>query len=138
MAAPIDIQKKLEGKIKLEGSNLGVPFYGFIVPTVQLTAVNNKLSDKVLEEVFIICDSTLSDIYIDLPKISDFKNFWNVKIYVTKISGGNSVFIRPFNNEIVVNTLNGWNIKVVNIYDAYHLHIVEENTWIALYSPNLD
>jgi hypothetical protein len=134
----INIQKNLEGKLKLTGSALGDTFYDFVVPTVQLTAVNNKLSDKVLEEIYIICDSTAGIVNINLPKISDFKNFWNVKIYITKIAGANAVNVYPFNNEVIVNTLNGYTSKVVNTYDSYHLHIVEQNTWMALYSPNLD
>lgn len=138
MAEPtLNVQKTLEGKIRLEKVPGYNTIYNFVVPTVRLSGVTQKLSDKVLEEVYIICDTTNGQISINLPKISNFQNFWNTKIYITCTSGEDKVNIYPYTEEVAVDTLNGNESIGLGLYDAYYFHIIENNTWIALKSPSL-
>ena len=129
------IQKELQGKINLVGA-VGGNTYNFILPTVIGTALPNALDNQVLEEVYLICDDTLGNIVINLPSIALFNNAWNVKIYVVKTAGGNSTRVYPYSTEVgISDTLNGFSFKSLVTDDAYYLHIVDDNMWMALYCP---
>lgn len=129
------IQKELIGKINLVGA-VGGNIYNFVLPTVTGTGLPHALDNQVLEEVYIICDSTLGAIDINLFDIANFNGAWNVKIYISWIAGGNTVTIYPYGTEPNEDTLNG-NSSIVfsNLYDCYYLHTVADNMWMALYCP---
>lgn len=129
------IQKELQGKINLVGGP-GGNIYNFVLPTVTGTSLPHALDNQVLEEVYIICDSTLGAIEINLPAIADFNGTWNVKIYVCWVAGGGTVQIFPYSTEIRQDTLNGANrIDFSNLFDTYYLHAVQDNMWMSLYCP---
>jgi hypothetical protein len=129
------IEKELQGKINLVGSaDVGGNTYNFILPTVIGTALPNVLDNQVIEEVYLICNDTLGNITINLPSIALFNNAWNVKIYVIKTAGLNSTIVNPYSTEVgTSDTLNGYPFKSLVINDAYYLHIVDDNMWMALY-----
>lgn len=131
---PVTTNISLQGKINLVGSNS----YNLIIPSQTETPFTNKLSSKAFEEVFIICDTTNGGIDIFLPKISDFENFWNTKIYIIKNTNDvNAIVVYPYNNEVVINTINGFPSKNYALYkDAAYYQIVNDNTWMALYCPS--
>ena len=126
------IQKELQGKINLVGAG-GGNTYNFILPTVIGTALPNALDNQVLEEVYLICDSTAGAINIYLPDIADFNNAWNTKIYVCWVAGANAVTLYPFSTAPKEDTLNGSASKVfANLYDTYYCHIVSDTMWMTL------
>lgn len=76
------IQKILQGIIRIE--ELGD--YNFVLPTNPNAPIQNVLSNKVLEDVYIIIENipvTEEDVLgIYLPKISTFNGAWNSKIHI--------------------------------------------------------
>jgi hypothetical protein len=132
-------EKSLIGKHLLVGAG-GGNIYNFSLPSTPAgSQLPNQIDNQVIEEVYIACDTTLGPIRINLPAISSFNLAWNAKIYIVQISDTtvlNVTTIAPFNSETETNTLNGSLSKAtVNQWDAYYLHIIEENTWIALLCP---
>jgi hypothetical protein len=126
------IQKELQGKIDLVGAG-GGNIYNFVLPTVIGTALPNALDNQVIEEVYLICDSTAGSIVINLPSIANFNKAWNCKIYVCWVAGGNQVTLNPYSTEPNEDTLNGFvALTFPNLYDTYYLHIVADNMWMAL------
>lgn len=136
MSAPINVT--LQGKLNLT-STLLVNSYNLVLPSQTETPFTNKLSSKAYEEIYIICDTTVSNVDIYLPKISNFENFWNTKIYIIKNSNdANEVIVYPYNDEVIVNTINGYPSKTYTYYkDAAYYHIVNDTTWMALYCQGL-
>ena len=133
------ITKKLIGRINLVADG---PLYAanLELPTIQGTALPNALDNQTLEEVYIICDTTLGDITINLPSITVFNSAWNVKIYICQAEGSGGVAIRPFPGTamplIAADTLNGENaVTMILQYDTYYLHIVADNMWMNLLCP---
>lgn len=133
------ITKKLVGRINLVADAPSYKVY-LELPTTQGTALPNALDNQTLEEVYIICDTTLGDITIYLPSITVFNSAWNVKIYICQASGSDGVTIIPFagSDEPVINpdTLNGEDTVTMSAqYDTYYLHIVADNMWMNLFCP---
>lgn len=137
MSAPINIEKKLEGKIKLIGSSLGNTIYTFTLPEQSGTQVTDKLSTMNLEEVFIICDTTDGDITINLPYITSFKGFWNVKVFISFNGGFNSLFVKPYINEVeeLYDNINGVGTVNLSPTQTNYYHIVDNNTWAQFVCP---
>ena len=127
------IQKELIGKMTLVGSaDLGGNTYNMILPTLTGTALPNALSNQVIEEVYIICDSSLGDITINLPSIASFNNSWGAKIYVYALAGANAIRVYGYNNEIISDTINGFPFASLVQYQTNYLHIVSDNMWMNL------
>lgn len=125
-------QKELQGKINLVGAG-GGNIYNFVLPTVIGSALPNAIDNQVIEEVYIICDSTLGTITINLPDIASFNNAWNCKIYICRTAGANGVTVLPYSTEPNEDTLNGFTaLNLTNLYDTYYLHIVADDMWMAL------
>lgn len=76
------IQKILQGIVRIE--ELGD--YNFVLPTNPNAPIQNALSNKVLEDVYIIIENIpvteFSVLGIYLPKISTFNGAWNSKIHI--------------------------------------------------------
>ena len=131
------IEKTLIGKHLLTGA-LGGQTYNFSLPTTPAGSnLPNQLANQVIEEVYIAVDTSLGDVNLNLPAISTFNLAWNTKIYIVVLNVDNNFTLYPFSSEVVTNdTLNGsFSISASNSYDAWYLHIVEENTWMSLYCP---
>jgi hypothetical protein len=133
------ITKKLIGRINLVADG---PLYAanLELPTIQGTALPNALDNQTLEEVYIICDTTLGDITINLPSITVFNSAWNVKIYICQAAGSGGVAIRPFPGTamplIAADTLNGEAFYTLGgQYETIYLHIVDDYFWIKLVCP---
>lgn len=133
-------QKELIGNHLLVGA-LATNTYNFTLPlTPAGSQLPNQIDNQVIEEVYIACDTTLGPVVINLPAISTFNLAWNAKIYIVQISAttaANKTTIYAYSTEGPgSDTLNGSAFKAtVNQWDAYYLHIIEENTWMALSCP---
>ena len=73
------IQKSLIGKHNLVGGN----DYYFSLPAAPIgSAIPTAIDNQVIEEVYILADTTAGAVNIYLPAISTFNNAWNPKIYI--------------------------------------------------------
>lgn len=134
---PTTVTKKLIGKINLTSDGAGY-VANLEVPTVQGTALPNAIDNQTVEEIYIICDTTLGEMTINLPRISTFNNAWNPKIYICQASGDNGVTVVPAPSSLdpylAANTINGnTQIGLANQYDTYYLHIVADLMWMSLF-----
>lgn len=135
---PTTVTKILGGKMNLVSDGAGYTV-NLTLPTVTGTALPNALDNQVIEEVYLICDTTAGGMIINLPAISALNNAWNVKIYICQVAGTNGVTVYPYSTEMETDTLNG-NARLVAQYqyDTYYLHVVSDNMWMALYCGGLD
>ena len=82
-------------------------------------------------EIYLECDTTVAPVVINLPLISDFDGFLNIKIYISDLSNNAS------SNNITVNTALGNTINTVNSIKvtenggSLSAQIVGLNKWIA-------
>lgn len=127
-------QKDLIGKHALVGSVAGNQYYFSLPTTPAGSQLPNQIDNQVIEEVYISADTTLGDIDLYLPAISTFNLAWNAKIYVICTNVDNTFRILPYTTEgSGSDTLNGFTaITATAAYDAWYLHIVQENMWMAL------
>lgn len=127
--------KNLLGKQTLI-AGAGGDVYTYVLPTLTGTSLPNAIDNQVIEEVYIICNTTAGTLNIYLPAISSFKNAWNCKLYITLEAGSNPVVIHAYNNEIEVNTLNGYPfVTEAVVHDTYYMHIVSDTSWMSLKCP---
>jgi hypothetical protein len=133
------LYKELIGRLDLVGSvDAGGNTYNLIVPKNIGTNLPHGLDNQVIEEVYIICDSTLGRITINLPSTTEFNGIWNAKIYIAWTAGANDVVIVPFEGSatplIAPDTLNGSfdPYIMVALYETNYLHIVYDYTWMKL------
>lgn len=133
------IFKELVGRLDLVGSaDMGGNVYNLYLPTNVGTALPHYLDNQVIEEVYIICDSTLGDITINLPSTTVFNGIWNTKIYIAWMRGANDVNIVPFTpvteSDPPQDSLNGdtapYTMGLLN--EAVYLHQVYDFTWMKL------
>lgn len=118
-------------KINLGGKMNLIPTsatdYYLQVPTVS-NSIIQPLSIKPLEEVFINTYQVDYTIRLFLPKISDFKGFWNTKIYIHGLDGA-GVDIIPYADETTINTINNNSLIVSGVNCC--LNVISENDWFA-------
>jgi len=133
------LYKELIGRLDLVGSaDMGGNTYNLIVPTNVGTNLPHGLDNQVIEEVYIICDSTLGDITINLPSTTTFNGTWNTKIYIAWMAGGNDVNIVPFTpateSDPPQYSLNGDTAPytMARLNEAVYLHQVYDFTWMKL------
>jgi hypothetical protein len=132
------LYKELIGRLDLVGSaDVGGNIYNLIVPKNIGTNLPHGLDNQVIEEVYIICDSTLGKITINLPSTTEFNGIWNAKIYIAWTDGANDVVIVPFPGSaeplIDADTLNGFDTYTMDaLYETNYLHIVYDYTWMKL------
>jgi hypothetical protein len=134
------IFKELIGRLDLVGSaDMGGNTYNLYLPTVTGTALPHALDNQVIEEVYIICDSSLGDITINLPSTTVFNGIWNTKIYVAWTRGANDVTITPFAGDEVIpaDSLNGDTdpYTLALLSETVYLHQVYDYTWMKLVCP---
>lgn len=137
------IYKELISKINLVGDPMGATDYYFTLPVVTGTRLPHSLDNQVLEEVYIICDSSLGAININLPSTTIFNGVWNTKIYISWMNGGNSVNINPYpgfmseTDPILPDSLNGLYLPYTmqQLNEAVYLHQVYDYTWMKLVCP---
>lgn len=131
------VTKKLIGKINLVADAAGF-VCNFEIPTVTGTALPTGIDNQTLEEIYIICDTSLGDITINLPAISNLNNAWNPKIYICQVLGTGGVTVVPYPGTTepftAADTMNGSSyISLVAQYDTYYLHVVSDNMWMNLF-----
>jgi hypothetical protein len=103
-----------------------------LTPTVEWKNVQ-------FEDIFLVCDTTLSDVNIALPALSALGGFWSNRIHILNKVGGNKVNIIAFNNTppvpptpLVVNFINGVaSITLENTGDSCVVTVEDENNWVS-------
>ena len=118
------IQKSVPGgAIYLTGTT---DTYQLVIPTLINTGLPHYLDNQVIEECYIICDTTNNDCNIILPPISAFKGSWGPKFYISNM-GGNSVVVSVGAVGDKINGQPTWTLPTNN--ETGYFHVVDYDLW---------
>jgi len=113
----------LGGAISLTGTT---DTYQLVIPSLINTGLPHYLDNQVIEECYIICDTTNNDCNIILPPISAFKGSWGPKFYISNMAT-NKVIVSVGNPGDKIGSYT--TIELPTPFETGYFHVVNYNMW---------
>lgn len=91
-----------------------------------------------LQEIYLQCDTSLAPVTIDLFEIADLEQFWNVKIFITDVSGNasaNNITINAGGSD-EIDESGTTSLTIATDGASISLQVVSDTKWLAIESTS--